>query len=62
MPFLSSPDNSENHIPIGWLAGWLKLSGSTAPAGILTLNVCCNAKVTPQLVAQEYKFKKENNE
>ena len=53
MPFFSSPDNAENHIPINWLAGWLKLSSSAAPAGILALNVCRGAKVPPELFGPE---------
>ena len=53
MCFFSSPDNAENHIPIGWLAGWLKLSSSAAPAGILALNVCRGAKVHPELFGPE---------
>ena len=49
MHVFSSTGNAENHIPINWLAGWLKLSSSAAPAGILTLNVCRGAKVSPEL-------------
>ena len=34
---------AEQHIRISWLAGWLKLSASAAPAGILALNISCGA-------------------
>ena len=48
MHVFSSTGNAENHIPINWLAGWLKLSSSAAPAGILALNVCRGEKVPPR--------------
>ena len=58
----ASPRVVQWNVQIGWLAGWLKLSGSAVPAGILALNGCLGAKVPPSSLGQKCKFDEENNE